>query len=87
MASKIIAPFIQIGPYTPAAIDGWLSQCEGGFAIYGSTRSEKATQLQECSAVAWWNPGRQEFLKLSSWDHIQKKVYGYGLQFDCACFS
>jgi hypothetical protein len=85
MASKIIAPFV--GPLTPAAIDEWLSQCEDGFAIYASTKSDKSpeldavtqirltgTQLHEPSTAAWWNAGRKEFLKLASWDLFEKKI-------------
>jgi hypothetical protein len=85
MASKIIAPFA--GPLMPAAIDEWLSQCEDGFAIYASTKTDKSpsldiitqirltgTQLQEPSTAAWWNAGRKEFLKLPSWEAFEKKI-------------
>jgi hypothetical protein len=85
MASKIIAPFV--GPLTPAAFDEWLSQCKDSFAIYASTKSDKSpdldvvtqirltgTQLQEPSTAAWWNAGRTEFLKLSSWEAFEKMI-------------
>jgi hypothetical protein len=85
MASKIIAPFA--GPLSPAAIDEWLSQCEDGFAIYASTKTDKSpsldvttqirltgTQLQEPSTAAWWNAGRKDFLKLTSWEAFEKKI-------------
>jgi hypothetical protein len=32
-------------------------------------------QLQESSAAACWNAGRQEFLNLSSWDHFETKIH------------
>jgi hypothetical protein len=85
MASKIIAPFI--GPLTPAAIDEWLNQCEDGFAIYASTKSDKSPdlsvvtqirltgiQMQEPTTAAWWNTGRKDFLKLASWELFEKMV-------------
>jgi hypothetical protein len=85
MASKIIAPFM--GLLTPTTVDGWLSQCEDGFTIYTSTKSEKSpdldvitqicltgTQLQEPSTAAWWNMGRKEFLALLTWEHFEKKI-------------
>jgi hypothetical protein len=85
MASNIIPSFA--GPITPSAIDEWLSQCEDGFEIYASTKSEKSpsldvvtqicltgTQLQEHTAAAWWNAGRKEFLKLATWELFEKQI-------------
>jgi hypothetical protein len=85
MASKIIPSFV--GPITPSAVDEWLSQCEDGFVIYASMKSEKSpaldvvtkicltgTQLQEPTAAAWWNAGRKEFLKLATWELFEKQI-------------
>jgi hypothetical protein len=86
MASKIIPSFV--GPITPSAVDEWLSQCEDGFVIYASMKSEKSpaldvvtkicltgTQLQEPTAAAWWNAGRKEFLKLATWELFEKQIH------------
>lgn len=85
MASKIVSAFD--GPLTPTALDAWLGQCEDGFAIYASTKSEKTpdldvqtkirlvgTQLHEPSMAAWWNANRKEFLKLATWDLLEKQI-------------
>ncbi|KAF8508307.1 hypothetical protein BU17DRAFT_26366, partial [Hysterangium stoloniferum] len=74
-------------PLTPTAIEGWLAQCEAGFAIYTSTKTEKApdltietkirlagTNMQEPTMAAWWNAGRTEFLKLEAWETFQKQI-------------
>jgi hypothetical protein len=87
MTSKIIVPFL--GPVTPAAIDEWLHQCEDGFAIYASTKSDKSpqldvitqirltgTHLQEPTTAAWWSAGRKEFLALPSWEQFEKRIRG-----------
>ena len=85
MASKIITPFT--GPLTPTAIEAWLGQCEDGFAIYASTKPEKApnltietkirltgTNMHESTMAAWWHAGRTEFLKLTTWDTFEKQI-------------
>ena len=69
------------------AIEAWLGQCEDGFAIYASTKTEKAPNLnietkirltganmQESTMAAWWNAGRTEFLKLTTWDTFEKQI-------------
>ena len=85
MASKIITPFT--GPLTPTSIEAWLGQCEDGFAIYASTKTEKAPDLNvetkirltganmhEPTTAAWWNAGRPEFLKLVTWEAFEKRI-------------
>ncbi|KAF8519326.1 hypothetical protein BU17DRAFT_89994 [Hysterangium stoloniferum] len=85
MASKIITTFT--GPLTATAIEAWLGQCEDGFAIYASTKMEKApdlsietkiqlagTNMQEPIMAAWWNAGRTDFLKLTSWETFEKQI-------------
>ena len=87
MASKIITPFI--GPLTPTSIEAWLGQCEDGFAIYASTKTEKAPELNvetkirlaganmhEATTAAWWNAGRAEFLKFTTWETFEKRIRG-----------
>ncbi|KAF8512460.1 hypothetical protein BU17DRAFT_8625, partial [Hysterangium stoloniferum] len=85
MASKIITPFA--GPLTPTAIEAWLGHCEDGFAIYASTKTDKAPDLsietkirlagsnmQELTMAAWWNAGHVDFLKLTSWESFEKQI-------------
>ena len=85
MASKVVSAFN--GPITPTALEAWLGQCEDGFAIYTSTKSDKTpdldvptkirltgTHLHEPSMAAWWNANRKEFLKLASWDALEKQI-------------
>jgi hypothetical protein len=85
MATKIIISFA--GPLTSTAIEGWLGQCEDGFSIYTSTKTDKAPDLtvetkirltrinmQEPTMAAWWNAGRTEFLKLDSWETFEKQI-------------
>ncbi len=85
MASKIVSAFD--GPLTPTALDAWLGQCEDAFAIFASTKSEKTpkldeptkirlvgTQLHEPSMAAWWNANRKEFLKLATWELLEKQI-------------
>ncbi|KAF8511632.1 hypothetical protein BU17DRAFT_69582 [Hysterangium stoloniferum] len=85
MASKIITAFT--GPLTATAIEAWLGQCEDGFAIYTSTKTDKAPDLsietkirlaganmQEPTMAGWWNAGHMDFLKLTSWETFEKQI-------------
>ncbi|KAF8519741.1 hypothetical protein BU17DRAFT_34207, partial [Hysterangium stoloniferum] len=86
MASKIVTLFA--GPLMPTAIEAWLGQCEDGFAIYASTKTEKAsdlsietkirlagTNMQKSTMAAWWNAGRTEYLGLTSWESFEKQIH------------
>ncbi|KAF8524413.1 hypothetical protein BU17DRAFT_34665, partial [Hysterangium stoloniferum] len=85
MASRIIPPFL--GPLTPTALEAWLGQCEDGFAIHASTKTDKTPtlnvttqicltgmQLLEPTMATWWSGGRKDFLKLPSWELFEVKV-------------
>jgi hypothetical protein len=85
MASKIAPVFS--GPLTAASITQWLAAVEDAYAIFEATKPEKVaslsesmkiriagTQLQEPSMLAWWNLGREEMLKLGTYDGFTTKI-------------
>ncbi|KAF8519009.1 hypothetical protein BU17DRAFT_35337, partial [Hysterangium stoloniferum] len=78
MALRIIPPFL--GPLTPTALKAWLGQCEDGFAIHASTKTDKTPtvhsimQLLEPTMATWWSGGRKDFLKLPPWELFEVKV-------------
>jgi hypothetical protein len=85
MASKIAPAFT--GPlYAPALLQ-WIAAVEDGFAIYHATKPEKAsdlteqmkiriagTLLHEPTTQAWWNLGRDEMLKLETFEGFTTKL-------------
>jgi hypothetical protein len=69
------------------ALEAWLGQCEDGFAIHASTKTDKTptldtitkirltgTQLLEPTMATWWSSGRKDFLKLPSWESFESKI-------------
>jgi hypothetical protein len=83
MSSKIVAQYS--GPVTANGLRVWLSSCQDGFDNYVDTHKDAelstktrirltGSALTEPAMAQWWVAGKEEYLKLVTWDAFALKV-------------